>query len=445
MRKIQTKEKEMRLLNLFDGIGGFALAAEWMGWENVGSVEIDPFCRQVLDYWFDYECTWTDIKAADFVRLRGRIDIITGGFPCQPFSNAGKQRGKDDDRYLWPEMLRAIREVRPRWVVGENVRGLLSNTGGMVFEQVCADMEALGYEVQPFVVPACAVDAPHRRDRVWIVARLAADTPRNGDSGTSSEAGATPRRPDGNEAEQPLQRGGFRAAPDTDGHRLGKRKGEQKPFARSRGETHDSDGGKDGFAADTDRDGGQAQAERESGKGCEAAHQPESLQHPDALSYPVGDRHSAPGAGEGAEGGRGKLLLQPEERGDKAERADGLPRLPRTAPDTECNRRNERDEDIQPEQPKREGSVSDGMQRDASIPGCQPGKGRFGIPPDWSCFPTQSPVCNGDDGVSLGLAGIPFPKWRRESLKCLGNSIVPQVALEIFKAIEKTEKELNNH
>ena len=170
---------------------------ESMGWENVGSVEIDPFCRQVLDYWFDYEYTWKDIKAADFVRLRGRIDIITGGFPCQPFSNAGKQRGKDDDRYLWPEMLRAIREVQPRWVVGENVRGLLTNAGGMVFEQVCADMEDLGYEVQPLLVPACAVDAPHRRDRVWIVARLAADTPRNGDSGTSSEAGATPRRPDG--------------------------------------------------------------------------------------------------------------------------------------------------------------------------------------------------------------------------------------------------------
>ena len=359
----------MRLLNLFDGIGGFALAAEWMGWENVGSVEIDPFCRQVLDYWFDYEYTWKDIKAADFVRLHRRIDIITGGFPCQPFSNAGKQRGNDDDRYLWPEMLRAIREVQPRWVVGENVRGLLTNAGGMVFEQVCADMEALGYEVQPLLVPACAVDAPHRRDRVWIVARL---------------------------------------------------------------------------AADTNRDGGQAQTERESGKGCQTSHQPEPLQHPDSLSYPSCDRHTSPGEGAEAEGGRGDTekhrLGETLEHGD-----DRLPRLPRTAPDTECNRRNERDEDIQPEQPKREGSVSDGMQRDASIPGCQPGKGRFGIPPDWSRFPTQSPVCNGDDGVSLGLAGITFPRWRSESLKCLGNSIVPQVALEIFKAIENTEKQLNDN
>ena len=387
------EESAMRMLNLFDGIGGFALAGTRMGWKPVASVEIDPFCRRVLDYWFDYEYTWADIKAADFVRLHGRIDIITGGFPCQPFSNAGKQRGKDDDRYLWPEMLRAIREVQPRWVVGENVRGLLTNAGGMVFEQVCADMEALGYEVQPLLVPACAVDAPHRRDRVWIVARLAADTPRNGDSGTSSEAGATPRRPDGNEAEQPLQRGGFRAAPDTDSHRFGKREGEQKPFARSRGETHDSASGKDG-----------------------------------SITYPSCDRHSAPGAGEGAEGGRRGHVLQPEERGDKAERADGLPRLPR--------------DDSHPHGQRMERRDSQGKERreKQGFPAES-----FGCQPDWSRFPTQSPVCDRNDGVSLGLAGITFPKWRRESLKCLGNSIVPQVAYEIFKEIENTEKKLNEN
>ena len=343
----------MRLLNLFDGIGGFALAAEWMGWENVGSVEIDPFCRQVLDYWFDYKYRYGDIKTADFVRLRGRIDIITGGFPCQPFSNAGKRRGKADDRYLWPEMLRAIREVQPRWVVGENVRGLLTNAGGMVFEQVCADMEALGYEVQPLLVPACAVDAPHRRDRVWIVARL---------------------------------------------------------------------------AADTNRDGGQAQTERESGKGCQTSHQPEPLQHPDSLSYPSCDRHTSPGEDAEAEGGRGKLLLQPEERGDKAERDDGLPRLPRDASDPDSEHQECRNSQGE-ERREKQGFRTE----------------EFGCPPDWSGFPTQSPVCGGDDGIPMGLAGIPFPKWRRESLKCLGNSIVPQVALEIFKAIEKTENELNNH
>lgn len=98
------------------------------------------------------------------------IDLLTGGFPCQPFSQAGKRRGTDDSRYLWPEMLECIKLFKLRWVVAENVRGILSIEGGLVFEQVCSDLEKADYEVQPFVIPACAVNAPHRRDRVWIVA-----------------------------------------------------------------------------------------------------------------------------------------------------------------------------------------------------------------------------------------------------------------------------------
>lgn len=377
----------MRMLNLFDGIGGFALAGAWMGWKPVASVEIDPFCRKVLDYWFDYKYRYGDIKTTDFVRPRGRIDIITGGFPCQPFSNAGKQRGKDDDRYLWPEMLRAIREVQPRWVVGENVRGLLTNAGGMVFEQVCADLEALGYEVQPFVIPACSVDAPHRRDRVWIVAHATS----HGDSGTSSEASGTPWGQDGDEAEQPVQRGGFRAAADTQCGRGGK--------------------------ICEDIQSGFPDGQRAYGNGGERP-----------APHPVGDRHSAPGAGEGTEGGWRGHVLQPEERGDKAERADGLPRLPRDASDPHGQRMERRDSQGK-ERREKQGFRTE----------------EFGCPPDWSGFPTQSPVCNRDDGVSFGLAGITFPKWRSEALKCLGNSIVPQVAYEIFKAIENTEKQLNDN
>lgn len=107
----------------------------------------------------------------------GGVDVLTGGFPCQPFSLAGKRKGTDDNRYLWPEMLRAIRELAPRWVVGENVFGIVNWSDGLVFEQVCADLEDEGYEVQPYLIPACAVDAPHRRDRVWFVAhqRAASD------------------------------------------------------------------------------------------------------------------------------------------------------------------------------------------------------------------------------------------------------------------------------
>lgn len=159
--------------SLFSGIGGFDLAAEWAGWTNMFNCEIDPFCRRVLAYHFPNAVQYEDIKTTDFTVWRGRIDVLTGGFPCQPFSVAGKRKGTDDDRYLWPEMFRAIREISPRWVVGENVRGFVNWSDGMVLDTVFSDLEALGYEVQPFILPACAVDAPHRRDRVWIVAHRA--------------------------------------------------------------------------------------------------------------------------------------------------------------------------------------------------------------------------------------------------------------------------------
>lgn len=157
--------------SLFSGIGGFDLAAEWAGWTNVFNCEIDKFCQKVLRYHFPNAIQYEDIKSTDFAIHRGGVDVLTGGFPCQPFSLAGKRRGSDDNRYLWPEMLRAIREIQPRWVVGENVFGIVNWSDGMVFEQVQSDLEAEGYEVQPFLIPACAVDAPHRRDRVWFIAR----------------------------------------------------------------------------------------------------------------------------------------------------------------------------------------------------------------------------------------------------------------------------------
>lgn len=156
--------------SLFSGIGGFDLAAEWMGWNNVFNCEINPFCRKVLAYHFPNAKQYEDVKAVDFTIYRGYVDVLTGGFPCQPFSLAGKRRGTEDNRYLWGEMLRAIKEIEPRWVVGENVLGIVSWSDGMVFEQVQSDLEDAGYEVQPYIIPACAVDAPHRRDRVWFVA-----------------------------------------------------------------------------------------------------------------------------------------------------------------------------------------------------------------------------------------------------------------------------------
>ena len=118
--------------SLFSGIGGFDLAAQWLGWENIFHCEINPFCQIVLKYHFPNSIQHHDITKTDFTIYRGRIDVLTGGFPCQPFSVAGKQLGTEDDRHLWPEMLRVIREVAPEWIVGENVRGLVNWSGGLV-------------------------------------------------------------------------------------------------------------------------------------------------------------------------------------------------------------------------------------------------------------------------------------------------------------------------
>ena len=156
--------------SLFSGIGGFDYAAEMLGWQNVFHCEWNEFGRQVLHHYWPDAIAYGDITKTDFTPHHGSIDIISGGFPCQPYSAAGKRKGKDDERHLWPEMLRAIREIQPSYVVGENVRGLTNWNGGMVFDEVQADLEAKGYEVLPFLLPACAVNAPHRRDRIWFIA-----------------------------------------------------------------------------------------------------------------------------------------------------------------------------------------------------------------------------------------------------------------------------------
>jgi len=199
----------MKHLDLFSGIGGFALAASWV-WgdehEIVSFVEIDKFCQKVLNKHWPLVPIIEDIRDVTYERILAyaehsrhnitenriktkqdsnesqngifkrdggnerttspTIDLLTGGFPCQPFSCAGKRRGSKDDRALWPEMLRVIQEVRPAWIIGENVAGIIN----MELDTVLSDLESAAYEVQSFFIPACGVDAPHRRDRVWIVA-----------------------------------------------------------------------------------------------------------------------------------------------------------------------------------------------------------------------------------------------------------------------------------
>lgn len=256
--------------SLFSGIGGPEIAAEEMGWKNMFHCEINPFGRKILDYWFPNSKSYEDITKTNFTEWRGKINVLTGGFPCQPFSCAGQRKGAEDDRYLWPEMLRAIREIQPDWVVGENVAGILSmvqpgsetalgreeslfgevdrkrilHRQEYVVETVCNDLEREGYFVQPVVIPACAVGAPHRRDRVFFIAhradagvkgmqrkwednilsgRTASDTTCRGSGGTPHESCCENERQNGYETQQPFVRGCVRASSHSDGERCNNR------------------------------------------------------------------------------------------------------------------------------------------------------------------------------------------------------------------------------
>lgn len=281
--------------SLFSGIGGFDLAAEWAGWQNAFHCEWNEFGQKILKHYWPKAISYGDITKTDFTIHRGTIDVLTGGFPCQPYSLAGKRKGKEDERHLWPEMLRAIREISPTYIVGENVYGLVNWNGGLVFHEVQTDLEAEGYEILPVILPACAVGAPHRRERIWFVAysnKCTAGPSRTSERtiGSWSNNNDEPKEW-GKQAEQCFRHGNV-------------------------------------FGNDTDTNN----------KGLQRSEKPRSIEE------------------------------------SRAERN---------------------------EQPT-----------------------RF-FQPTWNEFPTQSPVCRGDDG---------FP-YRVDRLKALGNAIVPQVALQIFKAI----------
>ncbi len=189
----------MRHGSLFSGGGGFDLAAEIMGWENVFHCEIDPFCKRILQHYWPEAQSFDDIRKFNGKPFKGKIDVLTGGFPCQPFSVAGRRTGTKDDRYLWPEMLRVIGTIMPTWVIAENVYGIVNWNEGLVFDTVHADLEGSGYEVQTFVLPAAGVNAPHRRYRVWFVGcKIAANRHSAGLEGSARPTHSTKGRKIGN-------------------------------------------------------------------------------------------------------------------------------------------------------------------------------------------------------------------------------------------------------
>lgn len=340
--------------SLFSGIGGFDIAATWMGWQNVFSCERNPFCQTILKYYWPNSHHYDDIFQFSATQFRGNVDIISGGFPCQPFSQAGKRKGKADDRYLFPEACRIITEARPKWIVLENVAGLFSilepdslsemeikavelfcqddyqqadstivRLQRRVIGSIISEIGAAGYVLPklkdgtPVVlcIPAAALNAPHQRDRAWFVAH------------TNSH---------GDEQQQ------------------------GQPF-RSEG---------------TPGTGGQKERQGDGWAGV-----PDGFSD---LSYPLGAIEPI-GTGNGK---YARLNIGPTD-----------PEASKYHPDWQNQ-----------------------------VPG-------------WEEWPTQPPFCGGDDGLPSELDGIAFSPWRAESVKAYGNAIVPQVALQIFRAIQSVNQQ----
>ena len=471
--------------SLFSGIGGAEIAAAWLGWENLFHCDINEFGRKVLGYWFPKSKEYNDIKTTDFTEWRGRVDILTAGFPCQPFSVAGKRRGADDDRYLWPETLRAINEIRPAWFVGENVFGIASmvlpgeevdmgrtddlfEEGNLyrterrfVLDRICRDIEDAGYTVQPVVVPACAVGAPHRRDRVWFVARRedfghdAEDTDRHGRGDRVSEARAEERG-------QRVSGAGYHGWLHGDLADAKCRRGGEVHKDLQQGQPDEplpyGDGGQRP-SPDTARKGRERRCPdtkrgKEKAPGIAA-----NFRHGFAESPSDAARREreAPGEGFGAADGRGRDLLLQGGRGDEAERAGGLASVPRADAESRCAGLQEEGSELPaagsaggvpqaaPHPDSGRAEEADGQRPEADerggLRGDVPGERRIPRFEGWEGFPTQPPVCRGDDGLPFGMAdlSIPFGRWRREAIKALGNAWVPEVAYEIFRIIQMVE------
>ena len=391
--------------SVFSGIGGPEVAATMLGWENLFHCEINPFGRRVLDYWYPNSKSYEDITTTDFTEWRGRVNVLTGGFPCQPFSYAGKRGGAQDDRYLWPYMFRCIDQIRPDWVVAENVAGILTMVEqGEVSEvasapalfdtfdrvrryqlretftlqRICDDLESHGYAVQPVLVPACGVGAPHRRDRVFIIGhRIASDSDNRADGRTAGED-------EGTGGEERVQERHEVRKPDEPN--------QVRPTCEGNAPTDTACGGEG--------------TPRKSG--C-------------------------------AEGSGSDANQQPSEWGAETEWNHRFYAILRNVADTNDRHLQEC------------GNIGSGMgeeNRGRSAGGCSDGDvqevqgSRYvGCGDRWEGFPSVSPVHRGNDGLPFDVdrLTISFGKWRTEALKAYGNAIVPQVMYEIFRAIEQVD------
>jgi len=404
-------------IGLFEGIGGFSLAARWMGWQTVAWCEWNEFGQKVLKHHFPKAEGFGDITKTDFTKYANKIDILTGGFPCQPYSSAGKRLGKEDERHLWPEMLRAIREISPSFVVGENVRGLTNWNGGLVFDEVCTELENLGYQVAPVIIPACAVDAPHRRERIWFVAYAE----------NSRYRGRLCERCSGREWEL-----------------LSDKQGWCEMGCKTKGCS--------GKWITSNTNG--AEQTNNTGTNDREAEKIWRQNKGDVSREFCSNGNATNATGFGFCGNGTAEQSQPKTFGTW----NGMGA--ENATDTQCGRGLQRIENLQSEKSNGIWPISDG--REWNVTDTNGNRLERSVSSDinrqkssqeiydekcistrkralsFEKFPTQPPVCGGDDGLPTELDGITFSKWRNESIKAYGNAIVPQVAYEIFKAIEKT-------
>ena len=404
--------------SLFSGIGGFDLAAEWMGWENVFHCEWMEFPRKVLDYHFPNADSHIDICKTDFKKYANKIDILTGGFPCQPFSLAGKRKGTDDERYLWGEMLRAIQEIKPKYVIAENVFGITNIDGGLVFQQVCLDLENEGYEVQPFIIPAAAKNAPHRRDRCWFIAYTNCNDGRS----TNRESGCEESKTNG-EGEQPIHSRIGSTSNERDvtnseciglEHRNKARniRSEKTKTRRERGELTNEFEANDNAPNTTSI--GLHRQEHEQELGIKRRNQ-----------FQFGKSKNKGNAANSNCDGLNQCNSN-DEINTSQRRFNAFNDIKQISIDTKCIGRTEiRNDNGQFKTPQQ----SECREQQFS--------GTDSTQSWWRNFPSQSPVCGGDDGIPRGLDGITFPKWRAESIKGYGNAIVPQIAYQLFEIIQE--------
>lgn len=423
----------------FSGIGASEIAAEMLGWENLFHCEINKFCREVLDYHFPNAASYEDITKTDFSEWRGKVSVLTGGFPCQPFSYAGKRRGSEDDRYLWPYMLRCIEQIRPTWFVGENVAGITTmafpskdvkvgeqadlfgeGDGYEIYEkrekyvlgEIYRNLESIGYSVQAFIIPACAVGAPHRRDRVFIVAhRLVEDSMCNG---------CLERKHD--------KQGGER----------NKRNSCTGSDERICGETMERVTSDSYCGTNAARKSRTLKSKIQS-KGVSKRHSLQQSCKPNNVrSYMERTFANSNGFRQSASIGKSRWQWKKMDGKCKNVAFSKSCRFGNKKPFANSNGRRRREifQSLQSQITDGAKPFSNGRKWHASNAYALQFEDR------WAKFPTVPPIHRGNDGIPIRMdnLSISFAKWRRESLKAYGNAIVPQVMYQIFKFIDEIQK-----